>query len=219
MSGLNGREDLNNISKQQTELQEDSKKNPILVEAVNSRTQAEHQHHQHLSYHHSSLDYVADVVRRVMHHETDVRRSMQYVTVRCNKIGHFSARCRTRGAAMNEIDDLAKAVDSVYLDTVNTNQQRSWYCIIQMGNQSVCWCRSHCNYRRSVPNFPAYTTAKANQSPSWTNLSLQAMGQFTTTLVHGQRSTEQIVFVVRGLKNNLLKKMDTAEIGKNIASF
>ena len=30
------------------------------------------------------------------------------------------------------------------------------------------------------------------------------MGQFTTTLVHGQRSTEQRVFVVRGLKNNLL---------------
>ena len=37
-----------------------------------------------------------------------------------------------------------------------------------------------------------------------TNQSLQVVGQFTTKLVYGLRSTEQIVFVVRGLKNNLL---------------
>ncbi len=37
-----------------------------------------------------------------------------------------------------------------------------------------------------------------------THQSLQVIGQFTTTLTHDQKSTKQTVFVVRGLKNNLL---------------
>ena len=35
-----------------------------------------------------------------------------------------------------------------------------------------------------------------------TNQSLQVVGQFTTKLVYGLRSTEQIVFVVKGLKTS-----------------
>ena len=191
-----------------TELQEDSKKNPILVEA-------EHQQNTSTTPAPSTSQLSSQQFGlcgrcgQERHAPRDRCPAINAICYRCNKIGHFSARCRTRGAAMNEIDELAKAVDSVYLDTVTTHQQRSWYCIIQIG-KSVCMFQIIGaevtaiteEVYQTFQHIQLQKQIKVIHGPTchyklWVSLPQHF-------IVHGQRSTEQIVFVVRGLKNNLL---------------
>ena len=114
---------------------------------------------------------------------------------------------------MNDVDgldELSQGMDSAYLSTLTTKQKRAWFCKIQMGNWSLPFkvdtgaevtAITESVYK-DLTKIHLQKASKILHGP--TNQSLQVVGQFTTKLVYGLRSSEQIVFVVRGLKNNLL---------------
>ena len=58
------------------------------------------------------------------------------------------------------------------------------------------------NAYKTLPNVTLQPTTKALHGPA--RQSLHVLGQITTPITHGKLSTVQTIFVVRGLKNNLL---------------
>ena len=216
------------ITEQQTEL--GGKRNPILVEAVNSRPQAQsatstEEVRQHSSYpqrlqrggaHGGRPRFASQQCTRCgwERHAPGVRcPASKAICHKCNRVGHFSAKCFSKGAAMNDVDgldELSQGMDSAYLSTLTTKQKRAWFCNIQIGNWSLPFkvdtgaevtAITESVYK-DLTKIHLQKASKILHGPA--NQSLQVVGQFTTKLVYGLRSTEQIVFVVRGLKNNLL---------------
>ena len=194
------------ITEQQTEL--GGKRNPILVEAVNSRPQAQsatstEEVRQHSSYPQrlqrggargGRPRFASQQCTRCgwERHAPGVRcPASKAICHKCNRVGHFSAKCFSKG-------------------TLTTKQKRAWFCKIQIGNRSLPFkvdtgaevtAITESVYK-DLTKIHLQKASKILHGP--TNQSLQVVGQFTTKLVYGLRSTERIVFVVRGLKNNLL---------------
>ena len=118
------------ITEQQTEL--GGKRNPILVEAVNSRPQAQSatstdEVRQHSSYPQRLQRGGARGGRPRLarqqrtrcgweRHAQGVRcLASKAICHKCNSVGHFSAKCFSNGAAMNDVDgldELSQGMDS-----------------------------------------------------------------------------------------------------------
>ena len=215
-------------TEQQTEL--GGKRNPILVEAIISRPQAQsatstEEVRQHSSYPQTLQRGGARGGRPRFASQQCTRcgweryapgvrcPASKAICHKCKRVGNFSAKCFSKGAAMNDVDvldELSQGMDSAYLSTLTRKQKRAWFCKIQIGNRSLPFKvdtgAEVTAITESVYKDPTkiHLQKASKILHGLTNQSLQVVGQFTTKLVYGLRSTEQVVFVVRGLKNNLL---------------
>ena len=126
---------------------------------------------------------------------------------KCNRKGHYSAQClsKTVAAAAHEL-----CLDAAFLGTVVSKQESSWTIELLLGNEQIPFkldtgaevtAISEEAYR-TLPKVSMQSPSKALFGPTYH--SLKVLGQFTGTLKHQQLSSAQPIFVVRGLKTNLL---------------
>ena len=132
---------------------------------------------------------------------------------KCERKGHYAAQCftKTKVSELEVEEDLENHLDSVFLDTVVKENRVVWTADILLGQQAVEFKidtgaevtaisqETFCSLQKkeSLRKF-----SKALYGPG--NKRLTVLGQFNATLQYKQRSTQQEVFVVKGLKNDLL---------------
>ena len=127
---------------------------------------------------------------------------------RCHKKGHFNAMCRTKNVAQivstNEMDE-------AFLDTVSDGQKAStWMTHIEVNGTSIPFkmdtgaeVTAISEETYSILEKPHLTAAsKVLYGPSRTQL--KVIGMFNATLAHRGKMATQSIFVVGGLKKNLL---------------
>ena len=141
---------------------------------------------------------------------------------RCSKRGHFSSQCRTKQKNVLQVrlgadsDDAAKqptpTFDYGFLDAIGDCAERptAWTNDILVGKHSLQFkldtgaevtAISYSSYRQ-LHGVNLAKTSKILLGPDCSNLTVE--GQFTETLAYGERSSEQTVYVIHGLKSNLL---------------
>ena len=112
-------------------------------------------------------------------------------------MGHFGAKCPTPRA---QADTNELNIDSAYLDAISTKHQSSWHCNVHLKDKVVPFKLD--TGAEVTANTTLQPTTKALHGPA--RQSLHVLGQITTPITHGKLSTVQTIFVVRGLKSNLL---------------
>ena len=126
---------------------------------------------------------------------------------KCKRKGHYSAQCfsKTAAAAAHELN-----LDAAFLGTVTSEQEALWTTPLLLGKQDIVFkldtgaevtAISEAAYK-TLGKMSLQAPSKALYAP--TCQSLKVLGQFTGTLTHRQHSVSQPIFVVRGLKTNLL---------------
>ena len=141
-------------------------------------------------------------------HQTGDRCPAKEATChKCNRIGHYQSQCfsKTVAATTNEL-----SLDTAFVGTVSSKQQLSWTTTLLVKGKEVTFkidtgaevtaisedtFRQLRGVRLQIPSKVLYGLARHT---------LDVRGQFMTTLRHEQSSSLQPVFVVQGLKNNLL---------------
>ena len=128
---------------------------------------------------------------------------------RCNKKGHYGAVCRSKMVAASVEADLTP-VNIAFLDTVASGQETAWFTRIQLSEQETLFkldtgaevtaINGETHQHLGKPKL--HTPEKILYGPS--REPLQVVGQFMGKLSHRGRQSQQQVFVVEGLKNNLL---------------
>ena len=190
------------VTEQQAFLQEGSKKDPITIDEVNKGRSGRGG---------GARARTSKCTRcgHDKHVPGDKCPAMNATCYKCNRKGHFGARCfsKTQAAATNEMN-----MDTAYLDIVDavTENKFSWHCKIQMKNTAVDFkldtgaevtAIMEETYK-TLPEITLQETTKVLSGP--TRESLEVIGQFSALLTHKDSSSHQIIFVVRGLRNNLL---------------
>ena len=126
---------------------------------------------------------------------------------KCNRKGHFSSQCFSKTAAVstNEL-----SLDAAFLGAVSSEQDTAWTCTLLIDEKEISFkldtgaevtAISEETYR-TLGGKPLEKPSKALYGP--TCQSLKVLGQFTGTLEHQKHSSPQTIFVVHGLKTNLL---------------
>lgn len=110
----------------------------------------------------------------------------------------------------NELSLDSAYLDTLYMDSVTGQQQASWNCEIHLGGKAASFkldtgaevtAITEESYKE-LSNVSLRQATRILHGPACQPLEL--LGQFTTTLTHQQQSSSQVIFVIRGLKNNLL---------------
>ena len=126
---------------------------------------------------------------------------------KCNKKGHFGSQCfsKTPSASAHELCD-----DMAFLGTVITVQKLAWTANIHVGEKDLSF-KLDTGAEVTVLSETAYRSLeKVKMQKPMTVLygpvqqSLRVLGKFTAELSRKAISATQTIFVVRGLKNNLL---------------
>ena len=132
---------------------------------------------------------------------------------RCGRKGHFSSRCfaRTPGpATVAEVDSDPIFPDMEYLDAVNGGNTSPWMVTLVIGNKPVEFkvdtgaavtAISEETYKM-LQQPELYSSPKALCGPAQQNL--QVLGTFSECIAHQDRSASVELYVIKGLKNNLL---------------
>ena len=126
---------------------------------------------------------------------------------RCRKKGHYGTQCRTKHVSQVEAES---TLESAFLDTVAANEELSWRAKVLVGSKEVEFkldtgaevTAISDNTYRSLEEEKLVKPTKTLYGPG--HNPLEVLGQLTKTLSYKQRSSKQRVFVVRGLKSNLL---------------
>ena len=131
----------------------------------------------------------------------------------CHKKGHFSAKCYSKEAVKTNVDRVISdsALSEVFLGTVTAaGDQHPWVVKLQLSGQSIAFkldtgaevsAITEDTYkclgepRLSKPSRVIYGPARQQ---------LHVLGQFSARLTKGTRSTDGLIYVVRGLNLNLL---------------
>lgn len=101
-------------------------------------------------------------------------------------------------------------LDAAFLGAVTTNQESSWTISLLLGNREVPFkldtgaevTAITKEAYKNLGDVKLQSPTKALYGPSCQ--SLKVLGQFTRMLTHQQHSSSQTIFVVCGLKTNLL---------------
>ena len=123
---------------------------------------------------------------------------------KCNRKGHYSAQCGV-AAAVHEL-----SLDAAFLGTVVSKEESSWTIELLLGNKQIPFKLDTAAEVSAISKEAYRTLQKVSMQPPSKALcgptchSLKVLGQFTGTLKHQQLSSAQPIFVVRGLKTNLL---------------
>ena len=129
---------------------------------------------------------------------------------KCGKIGHYSSKCfsGTKATAAVTEDDLS--LETTFLGAVSTEQKRSWTVEVLLNDKKTSFkldtgAEVTAISKAVFETFERTTLrkpAKVLHGP--TTQALKVLGQFTGKLKHQQRTTTQPIYVVQGLKSNLL---------------
>ena len=144
---------------------------------------------------------------RSKHQKGDRCPAKEAICHKCNRKGHFQSKCfsKTVAATTSEL-----SLDTAFVGTVSSKQQSPWTTTLLVEGKEVSFkldtgaevtAISEQTFQR-LGGVRLLTATKVLYGPA--RHTLDVLGQFTTTLRHGDHSTAQSVFVVRGLKNNLL---------------
>ena len=141
-------------------------------------------------------------------HQTGDRCPAKEATChKCNRKGHYQSQCfsKTVAATTNEL-----SLDTAFVGTVSSKQQLSWTTTLLVKGKEVTFkidtgaevtAISEDTFRQ-LGGVRLQRPSKVLYGPA--RHTLDVLGQYMTTLRHEQSSSLQPVFVVRGLKNNLL---------------
>ena len=125
----------------------------------------------------------------------------------CKKKGHYSSQCFTK--SISEISEECH-LDTAFLDTVVTNQATSWTTKIQLNGQETHFKLDTGAEVTAISRQTLMSLGKQKLDKPEKNLygpsrtPLQVIGQFTAKLSRGENTITQPVYVVDGLKTNLL---------------
>ena len=126
---------------------------------------------------------------------------------KCKRKGHFASQCfsKTVRATADEL-----SLDSSFLDAMTSANHNSWNTEVLLEKTSV-------NFKldtgaevtaitektfKLLNGIKLCRPAKTLHGPA--KQSLKALGQFTGTLCHKENTSSQTIYVIRGLKTNLL---------------
>ena len=126
---------------------------------------------------------------------------------RCKKKGHYSSQCFTK--SISEISEECH-LDTAFLDTVVTNRATSWTTKMQLNGQETHFKLDTGAEVTAISRQTLMSLGKQKLDKPEKNLygpsrtPLQVIGQFTAKLSRGENTIMQPVYVVDGLKTNLL---------------
>ena len=149
---------------------------------------------------------------RARHSNGDNCPAKSAICHKCNRKRHYSVQCFSKTtAAASATHEMS--LDTTFLDTVTKKEgksSKSWFTDLLLEGQEISFkldtgtevtAISEQAYR-SMKGTALEKPSKALYGPAHHALDVQ--GQFTASLVHREHSTSQTIFVVRGLKTNLL---------------
>lgn len=127
---------------------------------------------------------------------------------KCNRKGHYAACCfsKTVAASAHEVE----AQETAFLGTLTSNGDTSWTSTLRIAGKRIQFkldtgaevtAISESTYQK-LSKIPLQKPSRSLQGPA--GQSLTVLGQFTRRISHAKRSSNEVIFVVRGLKNNLL---------------
>ena len=129
---------------------------------------------------------------------------------RCQRKGHYSAMCFAK--TVSTVSESGSNLETAFLDSASSDQETAWFADVQMGEQETLKFKldtgaevtaiSHYAYQQLLKPPPLSTPEKVLYGPS--RQPLHVLGQCQSDLTYKERSCKQQVFVVDGLKNNLL---------------
>ena len=124
---------------------------------------------------------------------------------RCNRKGHFSSQCLSKTVAATE-----SRIDAAYLDVVQSDSEQGWSATVQVTGIPVLFkldtgaevtAISEEIYKtlsRVTLKKPSRVLYGPAQQP------LKVQGEFTAKMSFRDKSSQETVFVVKGLQQNLL---------------
>ena len=145
----------------------------------------------------------------------------------CNKKGHFGAQCLTKRKQVAEVEG---EVDTAFLGEVGSTQTKAWLSTLQLNTHKIQF-KLDTGAEATAISMETYRTLKKPKlsTPKKTLLGpsrqpLNCIGEFQGKFGFSDRSTTQPVYVIKGLKSNLLglpaitalqlaARMDAAEEG------
>lgn len=143
------------------------------------------------------------------HRPGDRCPARQAICRKCNKKGHYATCCfsKTVAASAQEVE----AEDPAFLGALtNNNSDTSWTSNLRIAGRRIQFkldtgaevtAISETTYHK-LDKIPLRKSSRPLQGPA--GQSLTVLGQFTRRVSYAKRSSNEVIFVVRGLKNNLL---------------
>ena len=136
---------------------------------------------------------------------------------KCKRRGHFSSQCFSKSSVSSVTTEESPqetysdiSLDGAYLDTITSGQQRAWKVKIRVGSQDTTFkIDTGAEVTAVSEEFFRKLKGKDLKEPSRLlygsgRQPLDVLGQFTERLHYKQKSSLQKIFVVKGLRTNLL---------------
>ena len=130
----------------------------------------------------------------------------QAMCSKCNRKGHFEAQCFSKTIATVD----SESRDGAYVFPVNASKRITWSAKISVGGKQLTFkldtgaevtvITEEAHRMLEMPKLQK--PSKALYGP--TSTALRTLGQFTSTLSVNNKTSEETIFVVQGLKTNLL---------------
>ena len=131
----------------------------------------------------------------------------QVICHKCNKKGHYSTVCRSKAVATVSEEQLG---NNSFLDTIQEVGGTSWTATIKINSQEIVFkldtgaeatAISTRTYN-TLKNITLQKSAKVLCGPN--NKPLDVLGQAVVQLTYEGRTCKQPIYIIEGLKNNLL---------------
>ena len=145
---------------------------------------------------------------QIKHRPGDRRPAKQATCRKCNKKGHYATCCfsKTAAASAHEVE----AEDPAFLGALINSSDNSWTSNLRIAGKRIQFkldtgaevtAISETTYHK-LDKIPLQKSSRSLQGPA--GQSLTVLGQFTRRVSYAKRPNNEVIFVVRGLKNNLL---------------
>ena len=124
---------------------------------------------------------------------------------RCHRKGHYRSQCFSKTVAAS-----TNSMESAFLGSVSTDNETSWTTTLRVTGKRIQFKLDTGAEVTAISENTYRTLGRIKlQQPTRSLLgpvgqSLTVLGQFTTKIALRKRSARQTIFVVRGLKNDLL---------------
>ena len=143
-------------------------------------------------------------------HGRDKCPAREAVCHQCKKKGHYNSQCHTKMGANQHSVHSETSIDTAFLDVMTGTDQSSWTVEISLTNHLIQFkldtgaevTTVSDQVFSSLCNIKLQKTSKVLLGPA--RQKLEAIGQFDGHFVHKGETCQHTVFVVKGLKTNLL---------------
>ena len=131
---------------------------------------------------------------------------------RCHRKGHFKAQCLSKTVATVETadDDDTAFLDAAFLGMIHTRASTIWMSSVKLGGKEVQFKLDTGAEVTAISDSTYQTLQGVKLKPATkpfygpASQSLKVLGQFTGELACKQYSYQEQIYVIKGLRNNLL---------------